>query len=48
MFNLPMETAWAFLPWPILWLGLALYMYFKLKKEDHWEDTIVKKEKGED
>jgi hypothetical protein len=48
MFNLPAETVWAFLPWPFLWFGLALFMYFKLKREDDWEDQMNKKRKGDE
>ncbi|MFD1065703.1 hypothetical protein [Oceanobacillus locisalsi] len=34
MFNLPMETALLMLPWPIIWVALALFMYFKLRRDE--------------
>jgi hypothetical protein len=38
MFHLPPETFWLLLPWPLIWLSLAFFMYNKLKKEDEAED----------
>lgn len=40
LFNLPAETFWLILPWPFLWVGFALIMYFKLKKEDEEEERM--------
>ncbi len=37
MFGLPSATFWWFIPWPFIWTALALYMYFKMKKEDELE-----------
>ncbi|PTX64591.1 hypothetical protein C8P63_10285 [Melghirimyces profundicolus] len=41
MFGLPAETFYWFAPWPVLWIGLALLMYFKLKREDEREENGV-------
>ncbi|WP_281252938.1 hypothetical protein [Oceanobacillus senegalensis] len=38
MFNLPAETFWLLVPWPFFWLGLGIVMYFKLRKEDLYEE----------
>lgn len=38
MFNLPAETFMWLVPWPFIWMGLALIMYFKLKKDDEKEE----------
>ncbi|MGJ9457424.1 hypothetical protein [Oceanobacillus sp. CF4.6] len=40
MFNLPAETFWLFIPWPFIWMAIGLFMYFKLKKEDRYEEEI--------
>lgn len=39
MFNLPLETALLMLPWPLIWVSLALFMYFKMRRD---EDTAKK------
>lgn len=48
LFNLPAETFWLIVPWPIIWVGLAIVMYFKMKKEDDEEDKaeIAEREKN--
>ncbi|WP_269321885.1 hypothetical protein [Oceanobacillus salinisoli] len=38
MFNLPAETFWLLVPWPFIWLGLGIFMYFKLRREDIYEE----------
>ncbi|WP_168157236.1 hypothetical protein [Sporosarcina ureilytica] len=43
MFNLPAETFWLIVPWPFIWVGLALVMYFKMKKEDDQEEINEEK-----
>ncbi|MCP8615629.1 hypothetical protein [Salirhabdus salicampi] len=50
MFNLPLETVWWFFPWPFIWLAYALIMYFRLKKQDEWEEAVAsaKVEKGDE
>jgi len=40
LFNLPLETFLAFIPWPFIWLTFAIVMYFKLKKEDDREEQM--------
>jgi hypothetical protein len=47
VFNLPAETCWLIVPWPVIWVGLALIMYFKMKKEDDLEDEEEKNTQGE-
>ncbi|MDA8352934.1 MAG: hypothetical protein M0Z65_07040 [Firmicutes bacterium] len=47
MFGLPMETFYWFAPWPVFWMGLALVMYVKLKREDEQEERSLPRE-GED
>ncbi|GLY08843.1 hypothetical protein [Bacillus badius] len=39
MFNLPAETFWWLVPWPFIWLGLGVILYFKLKREDEAEEN---------
>ncbi|SFJ88947.1 hypothetical protein SAMN04487936_10587 [Halobacillus dabanensis] len=41
MFNLPTDTFWMFAPWPFFWLGLAFFLYIKLKKEDEAEERLI-------
>jgi hypothetical protein len=38
MFNLPFETFLWFIPWPFIWVGIALVIYFKMKKDDELEN----------
>jgi hypothetical protein len=38
MFNLPLETFLWFIPWPFIWVGIALVIYFKMKKDDELEN----------
>lgn len=40
LFNLPAETFWLILPWPFIWVGFALIMFFKMKKEDEEEERM--------
>jgi hypothetical protein len=47
VFNLPAETFWLIVPWPFIWVGLALIMYFRMKKEDDLEDEGEKNSQGE-
>ncbi|MDQ0338684.1 hypothetical protein J2S00_001470 [Caldalkalibacillus uzonensis] len=49
MFNLPAETFWWLVPWPLIWMALAIILYFKHKREDeregqHQNNTIDQKE----
>lgn len=39
VFGLPAETFFWFVPWPFIWIGLSIIMYFKLKKEDENEEA---------
>lgn len=38
MFNLPLETVLLMLPWPFIWVTLALVMYFKLRRDEKREN----------
>lgn len=38
MFNLPLETVLFMLPWPLIWVTLALVMYFKLRRDEKREN----------
>ncbi|MBB6450061.1 hypothetical protein HNR44_002039 [Geomicrobium halophilum] len=38
MFNLPVETTWLMLPWPFIWITLALVMFFKFRRDDKLEE----------
>lgn len=37
VFNLPLETTLLMLPWPLIWIALALIMYFKMRKDEELE-----------
>lgn len=39
MFNLPWETTLLMLPWPVIWVTLALVMYFKMRRDEKSGDT---------
>lgn len=43
MFHLPAETFWLVFPWPFIWLGLGVGMYFKFKRDDKLEDVYRKR-----
>ncbi|WP_281242706.1 hypothetical protein [Salinibacillus kushneri] len=38
MFNLPTSTLLAFFPWPVLFIGSAIVLYFVFKKQDELEE----------
>jgi hypothetical protein len=38
--GLPLETFLWFAPWPLIWTGLAILMYFRLKKEDDRDGSV--------
>lgn len=38
MFNLPLETALLMLPWPIIWITLAIVMFFKMRRDEEMEN----------
>jgi len=38
MFNLPLETFLWLVPWPFIWMAVAIVVFFKLKKEDEQEE----------
>lgn len=40
MLGLPLETFLWFAPWPFFWMGLAIFMYVRLKKEDERDESI--------
>ena len=40
MLGLPLETFLWFAPWPLIWTGLAILMYFRLKKEDDRDGSV--------
>ncbi|WP_258561155.1 hypothetical protein [Bacillus aquiflavi] len=37
MFHLPIKTFLWFIPWPFIWMTLAVILYIKLKREDDQE-----------
>lgn len=45
MLNLPAETFWLLVPWPFIWMTLAVVLYFKFKKDDELEDQEIEGEK---
>ncbi|MFC0558420.1 hypothetical protein [Halalkalibacter alkalisediminis] len=45
MLNLPAETFWLLVPWPFIWMVLAIVLYFKLKREDELEEQEIEGEK---
>lgn len=45
MLGFPAEIFWWFVPWPFIWVGLAVIIYFKLKREDDLEDEMDEHEK---
>lgn len=38
MFSLPLETALLMLPWPIIWITLAIVMFFKMRRDEEMEN----------
>ncbi|MCM3585349.1 hypothetical protein M3182_06270 [Mesobacillus maritimus] len=44
MFNLPLGTFIAFFPWPILFIGSAIVLYFIFKRQDEREEENNSKE----
>ncbi|ADC50078.1 MULTISPECIES: hypothetical protein [Alkalihalophilus] len=40
MLNLPAETFWLLVPWPFIWMVLAVFLFFKFKREDDLEDEL--------
>lgn len=38
MFNLPLETFLWLVPWPFIWMAVAIVVFFKLKKEEEQEE----------
>lgn len=37
LFHLPIKTFLWFIPWPFIWMTLAVILYIKLKREDDQE-----------
>ncbi|WP_176222180.1 hypothetical protein [Tuberibacillus sp. Marseille-P3662] len=48
MFNLPAETFWLIFPWPFIWLGLGIFMYFRKKRDDKLEEEYDSKTDGKE
>jgi len=46
MFGLPAQTFWWLCPWPIIWTALALYIYWRMNREDQLEEQLFE-EKGD-
>lgn len=42
LFNLPAETFWWIIPWPFIWVTLAIIMYIKFKRQDDEEERNEK------
>lgn len=38
MFGLPAQTFWLIAVWPLVWVLLALILYFKFKRDDDREE----------
>ncbi len=48
VFNLPAETFWLIFPWPFIWLGLGIFMYFRKKRDDKLEEEYDSKTDGKE
>lgn len=47
IFGMPASSFFTFLSWPVLWVAISLYMYFKMAKEDEMdEDSQVEVNKS--
>lgn len=38
IFGMPASSFFAFLSWPILWVAISMYVYFKMAKEDEMDE----------
>lgn len=38
IFGMPVSSFLTFLSWPVLWIAISLYMYFKMAKEDEMDE----------